>query len=207
MGTRHLIAVQQDGEYKVAQYGQWDGYPEGQGLNILYLLKLEGFIDALRATLSRVRFVEPEGRDKDFWDSYNAAAPEWSNEPDNRTDEQKRWFYTYIHRNLGAEILTNIVNSDDTEILLNNQIEFSGDSLFCEYGYVIDLDANTFEVYRGFNKEPLAHDARFKDFKTPENRVDKEYFPINLIVCYTLDALPTEEEFLADCEEDDDDVD
>ena len=30
MGTRHLIAVQLDGEYKIAQYGQWDGYPEGK---------------------------------------------------------------------------------------------------------------------------------------------------------------------------------
>lgn len=35
MGTRHLTAVFVDGEYKVAQYGQWDGYPEGQGLTCL----------------------------------------------------------------------------------------------------------------------------------------------------------------------------
>lgn len=28
MGTRHLTAVVIDGDYKVAQYGQWDGYPE-----------------------------------------------------------------------------------------------------------------------------------------------------------------------------------
>ena len=26
MGTRNLTAVFMDGEYKVAQYGQWDGY-------------------------------------------------------------------------------------------------------------------------------------------------------------------------------------
>lgn len=31
MGTRNLTAVYLDGQYKVAQYGQWDGYPEGQG--------------------------------------------------------------------------------------------------------------------------------------------------------------------------------
>lgn len=39
MGTRHLTCVIKDGDYKVAQYGQWDGYPEGQGLNILNFLK------------------------------------------------------------------------------------------------------------------------------------------------------------------------
>lgn len=31
MGTRNLTCVVVDGEMKVAQYGQWDGYPEGQG--------------------------------------------------------------------------------------------------------------------------------------------------------------------------------
>lgn len=31
MGTRNLTAVYLDGQYKVAQYGQWDGYPEGRG--------------------------------------------------------------------------------------------------------------------------------------------------------------------------------
>jgi hypothetical protein len=34
MGTRNLIAVFFDGEYRVAQYSQWDGYPEGQGGNV-----------------------------------------------------------------------------------------------------------------------------------------------------------------------------
>lgn len=37
MGTRNLTAVYLDGQYKVAQYGQWDGYPEGQGHNGAHL--------------------------------------------------------------------------------------------------------------------------------------------------------------------------
>lgn len=39
MGTRHLTCVVKNNEYKVAQYGQWDGYPSGQGVNILNFLK------------------------------------------------------------------------------------------------------------------------------------------------------------------------
>lgn len=39
MGTRHLICVQHNNEYKVAKYGQWDGYPSGQGAGILEFLK------------------------------------------------------------------------------------------------------------------------------------------------------------------------
>ena len=41
-----------DGQYKVAQYGQWDGYPEGQGITALTFLRdkmdLELFKEALR---------------------------------------------------------------------------------------------------------------------------------------------------------------
>ena len=48
MGTRHLIAVHADGQYKIAQYGQWDGYPSGQGLTAL------GFC----RTMDRAAFTE-----------------------------------------------------------------------------------------------------------------------------------------------------
>ena len=38
MGTRHLIIVKNEGEVKVAQYGQWDGYPDGVGTDIVNFL-------------------------------------------------------------------------------------------------------------------------------------------------------------------------
>lgn len=39
MGTRHLILVWYRGRWQIAQYGQWDGYPEGQGAHILAFLQ------------------------------------------------------------------------------------------------------------------------------------------------------------------------
>ena len=39
MGTRNLTIVYSNGEYKVAQYGQWDGYPEGLGVQLLKYLR------------------------------------------------------------------------------------------------------------------------------------------------------------------------
>ena len=50
MGTRNLTMVYLNGEYKVAQYGQWDGYPEATGCLILKFLtgvKLDYFKKAI----------------------------------------------------------------------------------------------------------------------------------------------------------------
>lgn len=60
MGTRNLVAVFVDGKYQIAQYGQWDGYPSGQGLTVLKFVRdgldLQRFLKALE----NVRFVGEE---------------------------------------------------------------------------------------------------------------------------------------------------
>jgi len=173
MGTRHIILVKLDNEYKVAQYGQWDGYPSGQGADILSFLKESNNIEKLKNNLSKVRF-----KDKAFLDSY-----------DLRTEEQKAWFDKYISRNLGALILDSIANSLDTEIILKNSIDFIDDVIMCEYGYVIDFDLGTFEVYSGFNKTPLKPGDRFFGFKN-----QGEFNPIKLIASFELNNLPSVKE-------------
>lgn len=200
MGTRHLIAVQLDGEYKIAQYGQWDGYPSGQGKTVIDFLSVPGNTAKLREALSKIRFLDAEGRDKEIIESYNANAPQWSNEQDKRTAEQRRWFRSYISRDLGAEILASVANSTDDEIILSNSIDFAGDSLMCEYAYVIDLDKNTLEVFKGFNHKPLDASERFFDAKTKDcSRVSSEpYYPVRLAKSYPLDVLPTVGQMEAD---------
>ncbi len=54
-GTRNLTCVVVGGEYKVAQYGQWDGYPSGQGLTALNFLRgmdREAFYRSWRSAVS-----------------------------------------------------------------------------------------------------------------------------------------------------------
>lgn len=74
---------------------------------------------------------------------------------------------------------------------------FAADSLFCEYGYVIDLDRRVFEVYEGFQTAP--HDqGRFtrSDVPEPSYRGGPRYYPIKLAVSWPLDELPSDEEFI-----------
>lgn len=139
MGTRHLIEVKFNDEIKVAQYGQWDGYPVGQGVGIVHFISDKNNIEKLKKNLSKCRFLDKE-KDKAFLENYDSKAPTWSSDPDNRTQEQKDWFNNFISRNLGSDILDNIANSKESEILLNNSSDFKNDSLYCEYHYLIDLD-------------------------------------------------------------------
>lgn len=189
MGTRNLTCVFSKGEYKVAQYGQWDGYPEGQGATALEFLLGGGNIDALKAKLPRCRFVDNEV-DKEFIESYDRNAPVWSSDPDNRTPEQKRWWSTYMTRDLGALILESISNSEDGEILLGGNVDFAGSSS-CEWAYVIDLDAEIFEIFKGFNEGPSV--GRFSDFES-----DSSYPPVSLVKSYDLNNLPSVDEFVSE---------
>ena len=198
MGTRNLTVVQLGGEYKIAQYGQWDGYPEGQGRTILDFLVGTGNNEKLKSALDRCRYIEPEGRDKEFLAEYNRRAPKWWDDLDNRSAEQRHWFFTYISRDLGAKILANVAYSDDEEILLKDSLNFAGDSLMCEFAYVIDLDQNTLEVFKGFNEIPLGEGERFKDVNAGEAASGK-WRPVRMAAKYALSALPSIEQMVADC--------
>ena len=77
---------------------------------------------------------------------------------------------------------------------LVNDINFAGDSLMCEWGYVVDLtpDVLSFEVHKGFNKEPLPQGARFANIPAQ----DDKYHQIKLVKKYHLGKLPTNVAFL-----------
>lgn len=184
MGTRHLIAVMHDGQYKIAQYGQWDGYPSGQGLTVLrFLQKMDRA--AFTQKVDAAQFMT-EADFKEFGRKVDAG-------------EIKNWTKEYPHlsRDAGADVLA-MVASAEPGIKLKNSITFAADSLFCEYAYVVDLDKGTFEVFQGFNKEPLQGGERF--YGVTEEGVSKEYSPVKHIHTFQLEALPTEDDFLKVCE-------
>jgi hypothetical protein len=61
MGTRHLTIVKHEEEIKVAQYGQWDGYPDGAGIHILdFLYKVD--LDHFKERLSLCEWTTDDTR-------------------------------------------------------------------------------------------------------------------------------------------------
>lgn len=187
MGTRHLIAVQYNRRYKVAQYGQWDGYPSGQGVRVLEFLRsvdLEEFKKKVKA----LRWVRKGMMEKVFREIGLPEEGGWMTLEQGAIFEEKHPEWS---RNTGAKILPLIM---ERKLHLQNSIEFAGDGLFCEWGYVVDLDSQTFEIYSGFHKGPLPTNGRFEKYDNPES----EYRPVSLVKLYSLDNLPTQEQFLGD---------
>lgn len=185
MGTRNLTAVFSNGEYKVAQYGQWDGYPDGQGkitLDFCRLLSDKKFRSEFENKLKKTMWITPEEVDV-------------INEKIRCGEFEEHWSEVYpeLSRDTGAKILELIANSE-SGLKLKNNITFAADSLFCEWGWVIDLDNNTFEAYKGFNETPLSKEDRFYGF--PEDE-DGKYHGIKLVAKWNLDELPTDNDFFS----------
>ncbi len=191
MGTRNLTAVVLDGKYVVAQYGQWDGYPSGQGATALEFckkhLRTSGRREKFKTQLAKTRFVSPE--EVNAWLEQVGSKDGWLNSDQVMKFDELAPFLTRDH---GAKILELIFNAEEEEILLQNNIAFAGNSLFCEYAYVIDLDKNTFEAYKGFQTSPLPPTDRFANIEGLEH--NEKYQPVKMVASWSLGELPTQEE-------------
>ncbi len=74
--------------------------------------------------------------------------------------------------------------------------EFPYDSLFCEWGYLIDFQKRTFEVYEGFQKTP-PETGRWAGDRSERSVGQSEYYAVKLIAPFPLGGLPVDvEEFL-----------
>ncbi len=193
MGTRNLTMVIKDGKTKVAQYGQWDGYPGGQGATAVEFLR-KADLAKFGKQLDKCRFFskKDEGEKTKFMKSIGIKDG-WMN--GEQADKYHAKF-PYLNRDHGAGILQKIYDSKNSSIILMDSSDFAADSLFCEWAYVIDLDTNKFEVYRGFNHKPVKKTERFGIIKNKEG----DYYPIKFVKSYPLNKLPTDDKLTKECD-------
>lgn len=193
MGTRNLICVLKDNEFKVAKYCQWDGYPEGQG-------------DAIREWL--IDSYQPDDFAKGLENCYDitddalhALWIEAGVDPDDKSgmvsmDISNKFNkeHPQLGRDMGAGVL-DLIQHSTGPVALQNEIDFAQESLFCEWVYVLNLDTDELEVYTGFNKEPVTKGR----FAGPVNA--DGYAPVRLVATFDIFNLPEKDEFIAVCEE------
>jgi hypothetical protein len=134
MGTRNLTIVKNlEGTTKIAQYGQWDGYPSYSGIQALAFLRDKVNRDNLMVELQLVEFVGDEEVDK-LYKQFEST--DWEN---------KDFLNAYpgLHRDTGVGILEVVANATNTIKTVDNT-EFANDSLFCEGIYEVDFSTNKF---------------------------------------------------------------
>ena len=128
MGTRGLTKViDTTGNVIVAQYGQWDHYPSGQGINILNFIRGYGILDNLKPCLNKPYFVSDS-------EISTLTAPH---------GEQWDSFYPQFSRNTCSDILKVVYYSSGRVPLLDSS-EFETDDLFCEGVFTIDFQNSKF---------------------------------------------------------------
>lgn len=168
MGTRHMTGVIQNGEYKVGQYGQWDGYPSGQGVNVLAFLK-QVDMPRFEKNVAKCSWITEEEISRRL--SSIGINPEAQFITMQEGDSFKE-HWPEMSRDTGSNILFLIEKADDG-LMLNNAVSFHeqcNGGFGCEYAYIIDLD-----------KHELIVEASYKVVKR-----------------YPLDDLPDEITFLKD---------
>ena len=144
MGTRHFTGVILNGQYKIAQYGQFDGYPEGQGRVVLDFLS-NADMRMFEYKLKNCKFVDRNTVRR----CYIAAGDSPENNTgfvDHETAERFEEMWPSLSRNTGAEILY-LVYESANDVPLQDSHDFLNDDLFCQFAYVINLDEGVLYCY------------------------------------------------------------
>ena len=145
MGTRHhQKVINKRGELKVSQYGQWDGYPNGQGFDILNYLR-RGNLDKYQEELDKLHLITDE--ESKIVD----ADPKWQEN------------YPYMGRDCGSKIHQMI---EDGEVKFVQFIDDEEAKRWCQGFYTIDFQQNKFiaefnNTIREYSLSDLPTDEQF----------------------------------------------
>jgi hypothetical protein len=206
MGTRGFVGYVIDDKAYFA-YQQYDSYPEAVGVTTLqWLREATKTPAALRETAKRIRVItdgesakpSPEDVKRYAHLSGSAGGSDWY------------WTLRNLQGDLGAMFREGV--------LLQADEGWPIDSLFCEWGYLVNLDGDgQFEVYEGWQHVPPTkgrwagrptleeQEADYKQYlalcaerNTPPRRSKTpEYYAVALVATFPLAALPTDDEFVS----------
>jgi hypothetical protein len=173
MGTRGCYGFRKDGQDKLT-YNHYDSYPSCLGKNIVDFIQSTS-IEEMKNIFEKIVLVKdkdlPSDEELVLWkltDTISLGKFDW---------------YSFLSEYQGD---LSYYKKDDAKYMENGN-DFIKDSLFCEWAYIINLDTNELEVYKGFQSEP--HENRYTDYVYESNSGDK-YYPCRLVATYDLDNIP-----------------
>lgn len=203
MSTRGFLGFVAEGQEKIT-YNHSDSHPDGLGRDVLHFVRQlvkegpEALASAKRRA-AELRVVTDE----------TPITPE-------DIERLRPWTNTSVGRamHLAAEPpdswyqLLRGTQGDPDAILTAGCLEdasgFPLDSLFAEWGYMVDFDGRKVEVYRGSQHQPptggrWVGKADDEEMQRQRARINDSYYPVNLVAELPFDLLPSDEEFYGLC--------
>ncbi len=181
MSSSSLTMIKKDGEIILAHLYSFRGYPEEMGLYYLHLLRKDGGLK-LKEKLCNYNVMDERAYAK--YCLFGFAPDE---------EALQRDFPSFVLGG-GDEMVKRLLS--DKEAISRNQIQYAYTGDVC-WGYLIDYDQSTYEIYKGFNRVPLNVTERFYN----DGKRMGKFYPIRMMKEYHIKALPTNEIFIADLAE------
>lgn len=180
MGTRGLYGFMTNNNLKCT-YNHYDSYPTGLGASVIDFIKATETPDIINI-VNKLKMVTDDDKptykelrhlqDLGVYDENHTANDMYE------VLRGSQGVLSYLNKGLGY--------------MIDNH-KFADDSLFCEWGYIINTDTSTLEIYKGFNKEPNGKGRFCENLvgtpKPPYEGSDYIYYPITLVAEITLDEV------------------
>lgn len=176
MGTRGFITFVINGTEKTT-YNHWDSYPSGLGETVLSWLK-DAELDEARRLAAELVMVD--GNTPPTSEQIERLRPHTDLSVSRQSADD---WYCLLRGTQGdpAAILAAGFSVDASG--------FPADSLYAEWGYVVDFDTQTFELYEGFQWEPHTL-GRFAHLAPVPNNIGTTYYPVARVASWPLTDLP-----------------
>ena len=192
MGTRGTIGVRVNEKDKLS-YNHFDSYPDCLGVSILAQVKdivIQQKLEEYKQKAIDLQLVDDHKKPTAELIEKLNLTPDLSVRQSMDTTKQFGITWYQALRDYQGELLKSL----DLGYMIDNA-NFIKDSLFCEWGYIINFDENVLEVYEGFQKVKANIKGRYKNCRRAKG---DDYYACSLVKTYDLDNLPSEAEFLAD---------
>jgi hypothetical protein len=189
MGTRGAVGFFHKGVTK-ASYNHYDSYPSGLGIDVLDWARKQDDLSSLAEKVDNIKMVSEDK--KPSKELLEKARELGLINLDVSTQSEKDTYC--VLRNAQGDLGAYI----DVGYMIDGE-PFLSDSLFCEWAYIVNLDTEELEVYKGFQTKK-GKGRYVGTTPEPTSWGSPGYWGVSLIKTYPLSSLPGHDTFIDDCD-------
>ena len=172
MGTRGAFGFYKNGQNKIT-YNHYGSYPSGLGEDLVQEIRATN-VKVLHEVFDRIQLVDKNK--KPTKEQIENCKP-WTNLGVSMQSEED--WYCLLREAQGSiePYLKGLSYMNDSE-------DFMSDSLFNEWSYIMNLDDDTFEIYRGFNQD-------YQENRYATKKPDRSgYYAVRHLISFPLEDIP-----------------